>query len=217
MGALGLHLGLTIPPASGDALLRDVWDVLAGRMARLADTAPSEEILAYYLAFQSSDGLADGTWSATAGALQFAFTDAAGVCVVEMYACHHWTSLTVLDRWPALTALAADHGTDLVPPFATDAETALRETLAGGADRVFFHHFTDEHHERLGHALTAEAPQDDHELRFYALDEATRALKDTGADRRRLTDLITTGRCACDVCQNLRYFRDLPRARGQHE
>jgi hypothetical protein len=82
---------------------------------------------------------------------------------------------------------------------------------------VFFFHFTDENHERLGYALTTGAPADDHELRFYDLDEAVRPLSDTGADRARLTGLITTGRCACDICQNLRYFRDLPRAPHQYD
>lgn len=218
MGALGLYVQLTVAPASGDDLLREVWDVLADRMSRLADTSASEEILAYYLAFQSSDGFADGHWSASGTSLMFSFGDAAGLCVVEMYACWHWAALTLLDRWAEVSALAARHGTELILPTApTPAEDALLATLAGGADQVFFHHFTGEGQERLGYAQAAAAPGDDHELRFYDLDEATRPLSQTGGDRERLTDLITTGRCACDICQNLRYFRGLPSARHQFE
>ncbi|MFC5004999.1 hypothetical protein ACFPIJ_45115 [Dactylosporangium cerinum] len=217
MGALGLHIGLSAAPAAGDELLREVWDVLADRMSRLADTPASEEILAYYLAFQASDGFADGTWSASGTSLMFSFSDAAGLCPVEMYACQHWATLTLLDRWTDVTALAAKHGTTLTGAPAAGAEQALRDRLTGRADRVFFHHFTDPDHERLGHATATLAPADDHELRFYALDEAVRPLSQTGDDRSRLTELITTGTCACDICQNLRYFRDLPRARHQFE
>ena len=215
VGALGLHIELAVAPASGDELLREVWDVLADRMARLADTSASEEILAYYLAFQASDGFADGSWSASGTSLLYTFSDAAGLCSVEMYACQHWATLTVLDRWADLTALAARHGTTLAA--GSCVEQALRANLTEPSDRVFFHHFTDENHERLGYAMATPTPGDDHELRFYALDEAVRPLSQTGDDRARLTDLITTGRCACDVCQNLRYFRDLPRARHQYE
>ncbi|GAA3238679.1 hypothetical protein ACFO1B_10170 [Dactylosporangium siamense] len=215
MGALGLHIGLSAAPAAGDELLREVWDVIADRMSRLADTPASEEILAYYLAFQASDGFADGTWSASGTSLLFTFGDAAGLCPVEMYACQHWATLTVLDRWTDLAALAAKHGTTLAAGSAM--ERALRANLTGPSDRVFFHHFTDPEHERLGYATATPTPGDDHELRFYALDEAVRPLSQTGDDRPRLTELITTGTCACDICQNLRFFRDLPRARHQFE
>ncbi|MET7419908.1 hypothetical protein [Dactylosporangium sp. NPDC005555] len=217
MGALGLHIGFAGTPSDAGALLREVWDILADRMSRLADTSAGEEILSHYLHFQESDGFADGTWSAAADALLYSFGDAAGLCVVEMHACQHWASMTVLDRWPALTEAATRHGVDLTPPVAGDVEEALRSRLAGGAGEVFFHHFTDPGQERLGHTIATATPADDHELRFYALDESTRPLSATGGDRERITDLITTGVCACDICQNLRYFRGLPTARHQYE
>lgn len=225
MGALGLSIDLTIRPADADDLLHEAWDVIADRMSRLADTSASEEILAYYLEIQSSDSFANGNWAVHGTSLMYSFSDAAGNCVVEMYACSHWASLTVLDQWDKLVSVAARHGSELILPGPVTAagvspEQHLRSILTGRSNQVFFHHYIDEDRddsERLGYAYLSSTPADDHELRFYALDGPVRPLSGTGADRDRLTTLITTGQCACDVCQNLRYFRDLPRARHQFE
>jgi hypothetical protein len=214
VGSLALRIELSVPQAAVDALHREIWDVLADRMSRLADSTASEEILANYLYFQESDGFANGDWFSSTSELWYSFSDAAGLCVVEMYACQHWASLTLLDRWDDVTAVAARHGATLRGATGS-AEERLRAVLTGHADRVFFHHYTDKDNERLGYAMATGAPDDDHELRFYALDEHVRPLSETGADRDWLTTLITTGRCACDICQNLRYFRDLPRADRQ--
>ncbi|MFJ4428966.1 hypothetical protein [Streptomyces bobili] len=213
-------------PAMRDELHREVWAVVDERMSRLAEVPASEEILAYYLNFQASDGFGDGSWLATDNRLLYTFGDSAGLCTVEMHACHHWASLTVLDRWDELSGVAARYGAELVLPKVPaglavaegdPAEQLLRAILTGRSETVFFYHFTEEGKESLGYAATTEAPEDNHNLRFYDFNEGILPLSRTSSDRERLARLISSGQCACDVCGNLRYFRDLPRARLQFE
>jgi hypothetical protein len=89
--------------------------------------------------------------------------------------------------------------------------------VTGRSGQVFLYHYTDDDHERMGYTAATDTPGDDHELHFYGIDEGPWPLSRTGEDRERITELITAGRCACGVCQNVRFFRDLPGARSQFE
>ena len=55
------------------------------------------------------------------------------------------------------------------------------------------------------------------ELAVAPPDPATLPLSATGEDRERLTHLITTGHCACEICQVLRHIRRLPLARDEFQ
>lgn len=204
------------------SLHREVWSCIQEVISFTTEQEANSEIVSYYLAFQASDGFADGDWYATSSALNYTFGDAAGLCVCEMYAVSHWARLAMLDYWPDLRLIAESHGAVIAPAgvvipepadgkptsgtFDEMAQREMHTELTGRSDRVFFIHDG-----RLAYAESSESAGDDHEIRLYG-DERTTVGRLPAAERDRVIELVRSGRCACESCQRLRGRRGLPLA-----
>lgn len=201
MGGIGYHIAFVHPPASDarDTLLRDTWEMIAQRIRSLARRKGTRDITGFYLGMQASDGLADGSWFANEHEMRFGFGDAAGLCYGEMNACRHWTELVVLEMWDTLVERAAALGATLEKP-----EKTLTEALETSALPLFMLG------SKVAIAAMDSAPADAHEIRIF--DTVMPLSKVPTKDRARVRELVSTGRCACDICQALRAKLELPLA-----
>lgn len=98
MGGLGRTL--RVKRTRGDAtdpstFQRELWEKIDAAIRATVTGQAGEQVLTYYWDATASDGFADGDWTASAEALYFSFSDAAGCCVMSHNAGIHWLDLVL--------------------------------------------------------------------------------------------------------------------------
>lgn len=221
MGGYGTGIDLIGAPDDPDVLARlhrDVWAVVGRRLLALVTSPVGRDVLRDYMELYDEGGEVSGfedDWAVWPEGMNFSFSDADWG---QMYLSLRWLDLALLEQWPAVAAAAAAIGAAAVPPgrtmtgttpgggtavFPVDATPELDTVLAGGADDVFFPyrgglgwaHRTDDETEAMVDLVPA---GDEGEVALAEVSEP---------DRSRITELIRTGRCACEICETLRAAR----------
>jgi len=221
VGGTGLVIPVRAAPEEAAALAglhRAVWDVIVGRIDALARRKGTREILARYRSETAASLVPVPVQQPDDGiGLRFLADSAAGSRTREERAFLHWALRAALDQWPRITVVAGERGARLgLPeldarpgPADAAADEPAAERLAGlltgrGAEVFFFLGG------RLGCATTDLSPGPDTELLMPG--ETRRLSRMRGPERDRVTWLIRTGRCACELCQRLRAGHGLPLA-----
>jgi hypothetical protein len=225
MGAIGFSLSLKKPVSDGLALHRTVWDLIYQNLCnKLVNSRAGWDLLYGYLAMEASDGFRDGDWFRSPDTFYFSFGDAAGLCYMEMDTSQHWAILSLLERWDAIQALAAQYHTEFNLPRLTLGATALidgdlqpvvfddpdrpqlaslGQMLQSKQKQVFF---------KLGRKLAcasqSDQPDQDHEISLMG--EFQTLSQIPANERPKVAELITRGLCPCEVCQKLRGKYKIP-------